>query len=899
MLKKKAKISFLESLVLIVFIGMVLFIPLFALQMFGSSWDVVTWRNPSDMSMLEWSSAFIHVFLFLLLFEQFYTGRRFYFILIGCAFLNMGLVNFVYALISPGTEVAFWIRFYSFFIGGVLTLSAIPFRKSLRANVHSIILKLILPSVFVSALVILCLLSFKQILPNVFIDGNTISVWGKIVFLIPCMFFFISAIIWLHEYIKEKKRIDFLFTVVFLIYAQILLLMRDASSWGIIWWLLHILLLVNVLIACIYMLVLCVYRSLVWKLIFSLGLAFSLTVMISSAIIQRYYEKEFVENFSMQLHEKHKTELLRTSSLFYAIDPSFDNLRNCIQTLPEGNRGKCNLSKLKDKLTLQRKSMNSSFLQFGFISLSGDQFFLTRNNFLMRDSLNADLHAYLLKYINQTNSNPFQFWTPFYYDANFNAWVVTFFKFLPSANNDISRSGYGFCTMDVSKIKDPDIIKRNDLTMLGGCIVFDRNNEQLLFSAMPGDYGFGNKLKLDDRSLNTEDDVRPLLASVIDLGIKGTSRIITYKGRQYFLSANIAMPLDWIVINIIDLDNFPDQAVRSRYFFIAVGMITMLIGFTVLMILLRYLLSIPLRKILHATKELENENFDAMIEINDKTEFGVIANSFNHMVKKLKVLYSHLSTIVVEKSRALDEVEKTNNAKISFFQNVSHELRTPMHGIISFARLGMNLKIDDSHDKTKKYFYNINKSAERLMNMINSILDLAKLESGHMKLNFSNSSMKNLFSQIIEEFKASLIEKDLSVNMIADEQTYADMDVEMIGHVIRNILGNALKMSPVDSEILIYIHLSNEHVIVRICDHGPGIPINEIHNIFDKFVQVGEGEKHGGTGLGLSLCREIILAHNGSIRAENKADGGACFIFTIPESQNLNIATSGIEQDAE
>ena len=899
MFKKKNDVSFVDSLVLIVFIGMVLFIPLLLLQVFGKSWDLVTWHNSSDLSMLEWSSAFIHVFLFLLLFEQFYTGRRLYFILIACAFLNMGLTNFAYALVPIGSECSLWLRFYSFLIGGLFVVLAIFFRKSLHSNVNAVVFKVVVPSVLLTSAVLFFLTYFKQLLPPFFLDHGHVSISGKVVFLLPSMLFFSAAIFWLHEYIKEKKRLDFLFTVVFLVYAQILLLFRESQSWGIIWWLLHILLLINVLVACIYMLVLCVYRSLVWKLIFSLGLAFSLTVMIASAIIQRYYEKEYIRNYSRQLHEKHKNELMQAVSASYSIVPAMDIMQTIIDDYHSGGRAGADKDKFSDyllkELNNHRNSLTSSFLQFGFFPFRGSPAYVTRRHFLISNMLNIELHAFLLKYLNISDKKPDELWTPFYYDANLNSWVVTYLKLFKNKDSS-SPAGYAFCTFDVSKIRAPDIIKTNDITHLGGAIVFDRKHEQLLYAALPRDYGFKNKLSHGFLSLKTEKEIMDFLIPVIDLDNSGISAFYYFKGRRYFISANLAEPLDWVVLDIIDLDNFPDQALRSRYFFIAVAMITMLIGFTVLMILLRYLLSVPLRKILFATKELENENFDVTIDINDKTEFGVIANAFNHMVRKLKVLYSHLSTIVTEKSKALEEVERTNNAKISFFQNVSHELRTPMHGIISFARLGMNLSVADNEDKVKKYFSNINKSAERLMNMINSILDLAKFESGHMKLNFTCSSMKNLFAQIIEEFNAYMIEKNVDIVLEAEEQTMAEMDMEMIGHVIRNIVGNALKMSPSGSEIKINIKSQKNQIVVSVCDKGPGIPEQEIDNIFDKFVQVGEGEKHGGTGLGLALSREIIAAHGGVVYAENNRDGGACFIFKIPVSQ-VKIDKTGADDE--
>ena len=104
----------------------------------------------------------------------------------------------------------------------------------------------------------------------------------------------------------------------------------------------------------------------------------------------------------------------------------------------------------------------------------------------------------------------------------------------------------------------------------------------------------------------------------------------------------------------------------------------------------------------------------------------------------------------------------------------------------------------------------------------------------------------------------------------------------MIARVFRNLLVNALKMSPSSSKIEVVLEKLDDQIRVAVTDEGPGLPKDELSNIFDKFVQVGEGRNRGGTGLGLSICREIIHAHGGLIFAKNSNRVGACFTFSIP-----------------
>ena len=232
------------------------------------------------------------------------------------------------------------------------------------------------------------------------------------------------------------------------------------------------------------------------------------------------------------------------------------------------------------------------------------------------------------------------------------------------------------------------------------------------------------------------------------------------------------------------------------------------------------------------------------------------------MVNKLKNLYRDLKSNVQEKSKALADAEKADKAKQTFFQNISHELRTPLHGILSFARLGKQMAPNENREKFIKYFSRINTSGERLMQMIDSILDLAKFESGHMTFNLYRSNVALILKKVEEELKATFLEKNITLKTIGLDIDYpALVDSEMICRVFRNLLGNALKLAPEKSTIKVEFTKNNQYIIISISDQGAGIPEDDTERIFEKFIQVGEGKDKGGTGLGLPICKEIIVAH--------------------------------------
>lgn len=873
-LPKSSNISKKESAILLTFLALVLFLPLGVLQIFGKAWNEVSWQNTTDIAMLEWTGAFFHVFLFLLLMEQYKATRRLMFVFMGCGFLGMGILNFFYALSSPGTETAMWIQVFSLLLGSISFSFSIPSRRKSSSDIAGAIVKYVIPTILLAALTIWIATSLNQILPNLLTAKGNTSLFGKLFLVIPCAFFFFTALCWLHEYINNKQRVDFLFAIVVLIYAQMTLLIRGANTWGIIWWLLHIVILIDVLTACVYMLVLSVYRSIVWKLIVSLGLAFSLTVLAASGIIQSYSEKKFIKNFQVRLHERHRRVLLESS---WNIDFSLYALETMIQDAGRFNANKDRdfFVELQGYLNRKAEKWAAHEIEYGFCSVNGKTLSIFDSGLRRTDSDYEQLDA-IRDDVLSTESQGFQ-WSPFYYDSFRKSWVAT----LSSAFKKAGVEGIFFVTVDISKIRNPSILKNVDIIKPGGCIVFNRGNGSILCDLLPETNPLGNKT--GEQTQNSEPLIRKLVASVIDVNPDGRILLVTMRGKKYYLSVHLLKSVNWGVLNIVDVDNFPSEKGGSRYFFIAVGMLTLLWGFVVLLLLLQRQLSRPLGKLLNATEQLEYGNFDINVDINDGTELGVISRSFNHMVIKLKDLYSDLASTVHSRTEALEEVKKSDVAKITFFQNISHELRTPMHGILSFARLGVKLDPQSNPEKVKKYFDNINGSAERLMRMIDSIMDLAKMESGHMTFLFQPGNFILPIHQIEEELKAAFIEKNVSLKIDKPEKDIiADFDSEMLSRVYRNLLGNALKMSDAGGEVRLQISIIGDNVRVFVRDQGPGVPEDEVKKIFDKFVQAGEGRKRGGTGLGLALCREIIFAHNGRIWAENQAEKGACFIFEIP-----------------
>ncbi|WP_455205700.1 hybrid sensor histidine kinase/response regulator [Kaarinaea lacus] len=241
--------------------------------------------------------------------------------------------------------------------------------------------------------------------------------------------------------------------------------------------------------------------------------------------------------------------------------------------------------------------------------------------------------------------------------------------------------------------------------------------------------------------------------------------------------------------------------------------------------------------------------------------------------------------------------DRANQSKSEFLANMSHELRTPMHAILSFANMGEEKAHSAAPEKLNQYFTRIAQSGNRLLLLLNDLLDLSKLEAGAVECQFHKNDLAQIVANVLAELSGVIKESGVNVQVErTDSDTCAEFDADKIMQVVRNLVANAVKFTPSGKTVILsYQHSDIEQhnqqeplpaLLFSVEDEGIGIPADELEAVFDKFVQSSKTKTGaGGTGLGLAICKEIIDKHHGIIFAENNNHGGASFRFKIPLTQ--------------
>ena len=302
----------------------------------------------------------------------------------------------------------------------------------------------------------------------------------------------------------------------------------------------------------------------------------------------------------------------------------------------------------------------------------------------------------------------------------------------------------------------------------------------------------------------------------------------------------------------------------------------------------------PLRDI------IVREGFRALLAVpllrEDRLIGGLVvrrksAGEFPARVVDLLQTFATQSALAIQNARLFRELEEkgrelkiVSKHKSEFLANMSHELRTPLNAILGYTELILDKIYGEVPEKIQEVLERLEKNGSHLLNLINDVLDLSKIEAGRLSLSLSEYSMAEVVQTVFTSVEALAAEKKLELKVIVpNDLTTGKGDEQRLAQVLLNLLGNAIKFTE-QGEVSVEMTVSNEKFLVSVSDTGPGLSEAEQKRIFEEFQQADSSStrEKGGTGLGLSIAKRIIEMHGGRIWVESTLGKGSTFRFTLP-----------------
>ncbi|MCT4594335.1 MAG: cell wall metabolism sensor histidine kinase WalK [Anaeromicrobium sp.] len=338
------------------------------------------------------------------------------------------------------------------------------------------------------------------------------------------------------------------------------------------------------------------------------------------------------------------------------------------------------------------------------------------------------------------------------------------------------------------------------------------------------------------------------------------NRLIQKKnGKNIVRHLNVALPIKkgdkvvgnvWLSSGLSSTDSI--TFVLKKQLSIISG-ISLLVG-TILSLFLSKMFAKPIIKITHATKEIAKGNFHYNINVKGKDEIGILGNTINKMAEQLS---------------------QTETFRREFIANTSHELKTPISLIKAYAELTLDIEGEEKENREGNLKVIIDES-DRLTNMVEDILYLSKMEAGYYDPTMETFLVNDTLNRVIYKLKYFAKEKNINILFNPNKDLIIEGDENKIFQVFFNILNNSIIHSFNDSEIQINLLDNKDSIKIEFKDFGSGIPKEDLPHIWERFYKVDKSRKRdkSGTGLGMSIVKNILEAHNYSYGVESEVNKG-------------------------
>jgi len=350
-------------------------------------------------------------------------------------------------------------------------------------------------------------------------------------------------------------------------------------------------------------------------------------------------------------------------------------------------------------------------------------------------------------------------------------------------------------------------------------------------------------------------------------------------------------PDDVMAVVLIRLST---QSIEEGFHTNRAVLISFAIGTSLLIIagsylIIRYVIVKPVKHLKEVSEAIAAGELNIRSEIQTGDEFEDLSHAFNRMLRNLTNIQERNRKLIADLDRKVDELARVNMAlfesnrlKSEFLSTMSHELRDPLNSIIGFSEV--LLAADNLTEKQHRYAGNIMTSGQRLMALINDILELAKLEAGKMRLHPEVMNVAQACEHAVALIRPQADAKNIDVRVVADPPPPpVRQDAGKVHQIITNLLSNAVKFTPEGGWVTLKAACDGHDLVLTVSDTGVGIAPEEQDLIFEKFRQAANPmtREQGGTGLGLSIVRELAKLLGGDVTVQSELGRGSTFTVRI------------------
>ena len=394
-------------------------------------------------------------------------------------------------------------------------------------------------------------------------------------------------------------------------------------------------------------------------------------------------------------------------------------------------------------------------------------------------------------------------------------------------------------------------------------------------------------LVLERRNVTHLDQVGEALSSAAaGTSSKGT-RTRNLQDEPVFSSYAALADLDWVVF----VERPTAEVYRPLWASIRRTAALLLVGLgmaTLASVLVARGILRPLQTLRHGVQRIGRGNLAFRLNVKTGDELETLADEFNRMSARLQEAYTGLEHKVAERTQELvalnQQLEQANRLKSQFLANVSHELRTPMNAIIGFTRLVMRKTEGQIPPLQHANLQKVLISADHLLDLINGLLDLSKIEAGHMEVARVRFDLREVLHVAAATIEPLLKPDRVKLVIQLDPELPAlYTDREKLRQILLNLLSNAAKFTD-EGVITVTARRQQERLVLAVADTGIGMPPEALTYIFEEFRQVdmSSTRKHGGTGLGLAIVRRLTRLLGGDVSVESELGRGSTFTVTLP-----------------